>query len=409
MAHNDMDAEIAALEATLLPSRRERKSPLALLEERVFHKAAAALATMPKRLNHGRRVHRRLTIEQKRLIVYLRYGQMRDFGAPANKVSDVAEYLRTPWCTVNHVLRKFVAGGHDLAVFARPRRFAKIDAALGAYLLDPKTLQEWLPHTLVERSRVLKRARGVVVSPTTLRRFYKANGLRYVTGRTVYRAAVTHSARLDRARVRFGTFLGNVLAAKKPLVYQDETTFNTWQLKAKSWALPGVRNEHARPGPRYSVTVYGAIGACLTQPVFSLGDSTNQVEFRQFVRKVKRHQKATVAGKPLLFVDGHAAHLTPESKKAIEAGFHCVKNVPYTCELNSIETYWSVAKAAFAKLMLAPRAAPLTREGFEAAVWQALASVSAGKLKKILTANRRYVKELIQKAAKQEEAAFIVA
>ena len=51
----------------------------------------------------------------------------------------------------------------------------------------------------------------------------------------------------------------------------DETTFNTWQLKPKSWALAEHKNLHVRPGPRFSVTVYGAIGHPLNKPVFMLG------------------------------------------------------------------------------------------------------------------------------------------
>ena len=69
--------------------------------------------------------------------------------------------------------------------------------------------------------------------------------------------------------------MGNILRLKKPICMMDETTFNTWQLKAKSWSHPDQINEHVRPGPRYSVTVYGCIGLPLTKIVYKIGSSTN--------------------------------------------------------------------------------------------------------------------------------------
>jgi len=36
-----------------------------------------------------------------------------------------------------------------------------------------------------------------------------------------------------------------------------------------------------------SVTIYGAIGNCLTKPVFMIGDSTNKNEFIEFLENVR--------------------------------------------------------------------------------------------------------------------------
>ena len=196
--------------------------------------------------------------------------------------------------------------------------------------------------------------------------------------------------------------MGNLARIKKPVIFQDETTFNSWSLKMKSWQHPDRVNEHVRPGPRFSVTVYGAIGTPLTGAVFSLGTSTNQVEYREFVRKVKRHQKTTVRGKALFLFDGHPAHRTDQSLKEVRQLFHPVMNVPYTCELNSIETYWSVAKSNFGKLMLMHKGDPITKEQFEAAVVKAITMIPNATVLKIIHANRRYLRELIKRAANMQ-------
>lgn len=99
---------------------------------------------------------------------------------------------------------------------------------------------------------------------------------------------------LDKSRMRFAAFMGNILRLNKPLIYMDETTFNTWQIKQQSWSHPDHRNEHIRPGPRHSTTVYAAIGLPLSKVVYKFGTSTNQVAFREFLRDVKQYQKSTV-------------------------------------------------------------------------------------------------------------------
>lgn len=360
---------------------------------------------MPSVLNGDKRIYRRLNEQQKRLIVYLRYASLEDFNQAANKIGDIALYMRTPRSTVSQVLKKFVEAGCDVSVFTfKSRRFASVPGALKRFLLEPKTLKAWMPFNLVERSRVVRTLWGFAISADQLRRFYKLHGVKYVTGKPTYHAEVVHRNRLDGERLKFATFMGNVLRLSKPLIYMDETTFNSWQLKPRSWQHPDHRNLHVRPGARHSVTVYGAIGLPLTAPVFSFGGSTNQVDYRLFLRKIKAHQKTTVRGKPLLLFDGHPAHKTPETMRVVASMFHPVLNVPYSCELNSIESFWSVAKSNFNKLMLMRKNEPLSKRDFEAKVTKALTVVPSAVTAKILTANRRELRQLIRRAAEQEEA-----
>ena len=313
--------------------------------------------------------------------------------------------MRTPRSTISQVLKKFVAAGFDMNVFTfKSRRFESMPGALKRFLLEPKTLKAWMPFNLVERSRVVRTLWGFAISADQLRKYYVRHGVKYVTGKPTYHAEVVHKARLDAERVKFATFMGNILRLSKPLIYMDETTFNSWQLKPRSWQHPGHRNQHVRPGARHCVTVFGAIGLPLTEAVFSFADSTNQVDYRLFLRKIKAHQKVTVRGKPLLLFDGHPAHKTKETMRVVASMFHPVLNVPYSCEMNSIESFWSVAKSNFNKLMLMRKDEPLTKQDFLDKVTKALTMVPSAVTAKILTANRRELRRLIKRAAEQEEA-----
>ena len=113
--------------------------------------------------------------------------------------------------------------------------------------------------------------------------------------------------------MEFAIFIANAINLSKPLIYMDESSFNTWSTKQQSWSGPRQRNEHVRPKNYYSVTVYAAIAGCLSQPVIMLGKSTNQKDYRQFLRLVKEKVKTSVTERPLLLFDGHPAHRTAKS------------------------------------------------------------------------------------------------
>ena len=72
---------------------------------------------------------------------------------------------------------------------------------------------------------------------------------------------------------------------------------------------------------RYSgVTLYGAIGNCLYQPVYMTGVSTNSNEFKLFIEKIIA-QIRPGRQLPYLVHDGHRAHYSLVSRALIEAHF----------------------------------------------------------------------------------------
>ena len=63
------------------------------------------------------------------------------------------------------------------------------------------------------------------------------------------------------------------------IIYMDETTFNSFTIKKKSWSTREHINLHHIDNKWFTVTVYGAIGSCLTEPVYMFGPSTNMEKY----------------------------------------------------------------------------------------------------------------------------------
>ena len=68
-----------------------------------------------------------------------------------------------------------------------------------------------------------------------LQRFYVANGVKYLRNKEVFTKALRNRRELDEERKGFALFIGNLLAAKRSLIYVDETTFISASCKKKSW------------------------------------------------------------------------------------------------------------------------------------------------------------------------------
>ena len=95
---------------------------------------------------------------------------------------------------------------------------------------------------------------------------------------------------LKEERLELAQVLGRLIAKQMPFIYIDETTFHTQMPPMrKSWSLRSKHNLHSINNKKYkSVTVYGAIGNCLHEPLFYYTQkATNQVHYREFLLKLK--------------------------------------------------------------------------------------------------------------------------
>jgi hypothetical protein len=123
-------------------------------------------------------------------------------------------------------------------------------------------------------------------------------------------------------------------------------------IKRKSWSTRDSPNLHPiQTNFKLRITVFGAIGNCLTEPVFSLKHGTKSVNYVEFLMEVVAKIRPSV-GKPVLFFDGLKSHTSKISMPTVLQYFRPLKNVPYSCAFNAIEAVWSVAKNNFVKLTM---------------------------------------------------------
>jgi len=179
--------------------------------------------------------------------------------------------------------------------------------------------------------------------------FYRANGIAWKTGKAIYRKEKSLEKTLQKERFVFARILAKLIEEKVPLIYMDETTFNTWQMKTKSWSSKSDIVYHHRPSTRLGITVFGAIGNCLKKPMFMTARSTNKEDYMRFMNQVKEQVRDLRGRKPVLLYDAHRAHTSLIARDRIPKMFLPLPIPVYSCEFNSIEKVWSFAKVQWKK------------------------------------------------------------
>ena len=100
----------------------------------------------------------------------------------------------------------------------------------------------------------------------------------------------------------------------------------------------------------FTIEWVGAIGNCLTDSQFMIGDSTNQIQFRQFMLQVLGNLKEGVH-RPILILDNAGAHRANDNKQFLDDNFTVMFMPPYSCRFNSIENVWGMIKQMFRRRM----------------------------------------------------------
>ena len=183
------------------------------------------------------------------------------------------------------------------------------------------------------------------LSKSTLQRFYSRENIRYKARKQVYKTYLLQQPRLDKERKLFSHVLASLIYQNVPVIYQDESSFNSWFCKSKSWTNQYQANIHAINNKRISVNVFGAVGHCLSgKVVWWITDSTKTDKYQLFLRKVAAKVRHDCKKKPVLLYDGYRPHNTKGAKFVAKQYFMPLQNVAHSSDMNSIETLWSVAK-----------------------------------------------------------------
>ena len=78
---------------------------------------------------------------------------------------------------------------------------------------------------------------------------------------------------LDEERDRFAMKLNTIIKDGRPVIYVDETTFNSWIVSDKSWSHAETPVYQIISDQRYSTSVIGAISTSFEKPVYILTDN----------------------------------------------------------------------------------------------------------------------------------------
>ena len=137
------------------------------------------------------------------------------------------------------------------------------------------------------------------------------------TSQAVYRQFIDQSLRVMGERAAFSRLIGNLMIAKPhQLIWMDETTYSSVQMKAKSWSRKQDPVLHAKNNRQMRVTVFGAIGTCLQNGrVMRLAKSTNKQDFMSFLVDIKTSILPKYRSQmQILLFDGARAHTCHDSQ-----------------------------------------------------------------------------------------------
>ena len=278
-------------------------------------------------------------------LVQLRYGSLTDFRQPIMSFADVSKVSGVAAATASRAVGRFHKNGDRfLPRRARPRMNG-FPAAVRARLARPETLMEMRFLPIRERARRHSEELGVRLSVYLLRAIYKEHGVRFRQPKAALRLGDERELALVPERIFFSEKMLALMAAGRPIVYADETTFQATVKPPKTW-MGGQRLVAPKNRPMLqSVTVYGAVSKALDRPVFLTSTTTNAAEFSRFLDHLT--EKCRHLDRPVLVLDNHRAHKTEENLRKAGRHFEVVFQPPYSSEANAQETVWARTKALY--------------------------------------------------------------
>ena len=140
-----------------------------------------------------------------------------------------------------------------------------------------------------------------------------------------------------RERGAFSRLAGNLVNFRSTaLIYVDETTYSSVQLKPRSWGSRSDPVLHQKNNRQMRTTVIGGIGACLKDGrVMNLARSTNKAEFMQFLVDLKqavlpRYRSQT----QIVIMDNARAHTCKDTLDFFKGMFIPLFIPVMSCEYN---------------------------------------------------------------------------
>ena len=118
-----------------------------------------------------------------------------------------------------------------------PKRRLRLKKHHTEYLLNEQTLREWAHLSIKQRAKLFHRTfPEAKISPTSLWRFYKRNGIRFKYIQKVKKVIDFQNPEYNAMFKRMTELLSQAKEQKLPIVFLDEAVFTFNTFKTKAWS-----------------------------------------------------------------------------------------------------------------------------------------------------------------------------
>lgn len=202
-----------------------------------------------------------------------------------------------------------------------------------------------------------------------------------------YRQAMIKEDVLRPKRIEFAKKLGNIIRHGKDLIYLDESAVNSYMYQERSWGLKGVYVEIPINTIRYSCTLIGSIGLCLTDGFcITKARSTNREDVLEHLKTLKRNLR-NPSSRPYIVLDNCTSHHSKVVAEYIDQNFKPLFMPGYSPFFNSIEQLWSYIKRRIKHRMIDNPLKQLTKDEFEDLVMVNAKETTKGCAHNVVRAN----------------------
>ena len=295
--------------------------------------------------------------KDKDLLTYLlilRYGSAKGSmrRPPILNFKSIATIVHLPVQTVRRLLsvaKEWVSSDKDLRLKTR----TKLEDHHKEYLLHPETLRAWAHLSLKQRAVMFHRQFPEIrISASLLHRTYRANGVRFKYIQKVKKE-------IDYTTEYYlGLFKKMHLLIKLAKLYEfkivfiDEAvfTFNTFNTKAWAGPYKSIKVNEQNLRVRTQAIIAAISEEVGLEHVMIRPRAINGEHFIEFLEQLREKSGDQYI---VLFMDNLQVHKTKEVKAAYERlKYSAVFNLPYSPDFNGIESYFSLVKGHYKKLLL---------------------------------------------------------
>jgi len=288
-------------------------------------------------------LRRELPLATQAFVIFLRFGSLTDDSHTYLRPTEVFKRTGVRLSTQYNIIQRWRRRGFVVVKVKRQGVSPKLSQAQVDWITSPDTLQQMAHLNLQRRCAMIRdRFQLATLCVPTLQACYRRCGVKYQRPHYRFWRSPVEMQETRAEQFEFVQTLGTMIKerAYSEIVYVDETTFHLWMKTSKCWLRQGMRLcLQQNRGP--SVTVIGAISEArgLVHSEVFVG-SNNSDRFLEFLQGLK----ARCGDRTVVVLDNLRIHYSKKLDAVYDDNFKEMLLPKYSCELNPIETYWSLLK-----------------------------------------------------------------